>query len=210
MSSIPPNEMSLAQRAVKLIKQNNVGALSTHSVKHDGFPFASLANYSTDRRGQPVFFVSSMATHSKNIRANAKAALLVTELESSGDLASGRLTLMGTVVPIERDAFDANEIRDAYLRSNPNAQEWISFGDFQFYRLELVDVYLVAGFGVMGWVTPDDFKSAASEFFILSRAGSPAKTLKGNRPVGVGPPSSSSKSLKTFSTPTFGESLQGL
>jgi putative heme iron utilization protein len=161
MSSNPPNEKSLAQQAIELLKQNNVGTLSTHSVKHDGFPFASLTNYSINSDGQPIFFFSSMATHSKNIRANAKAALLVSESNTSSDMASGRLTLMGSVIPISPDAHGFDEVREAYLRSNPDAAQWISFGDFQFYRLALIDIYFVAGFGVMGWVSPEDFAAAA-------------------------------------------------
>ena len=76
-------------------------------------------------------------------------------------MASGRLTLMGSVTPISPDARGFNEVREAYLRSNPDAAQWISFGDFQFYRLTLIDIYFVAGFGVMGWVSPEDFAAAA-------------------------------------------------
>src|SRR5947208_13853448 len=32
-----------------------------------------------------------------------------------------------------------------------------SFEDFSFYRMEVVDVYYVGGFGVMGWVSASDY-----------------------------------------------------
>ena len=34
------------------------------------------------------------------------------------------------------------------------------FGDFKFFHLKLVDIYFVGGFGVMGWIRPDDFRAA--------------------------------------------------
>ena len=40
------------------------------------------------------------------------------------------------------------------------------------------------------------FQIGGERIFILSRAGSPAKTLKGNRPVGVGPPLQVQKVLR--------------
>jgi len=48
---------------------------------------------------------------------------------------------------------------------------WVDFEDFSFYRMDVVDVYFVGGFGVMGWVSaseyaqaqPDPLADAASE-----------------------------------------------
>src|ERR1019366_8592825 len=34
---------------------------------------------------------------------------------------------------------------------------WVDFEDFSFYRMEMVDVYYVGGFGVMGWVTASEY-----------------------------------------------------
>jgi hypothetical protein len=36
----------------------------------------------------------------------------------------------------------------------------VDFKDFGFYRLQPLDIYYVGGFGVMGWVTADDYRSA--------------------------------------------------
>ena len=100
MSSNRSDEKSLSHQAMELLKRNNRGTLATFSVKHADFPFASVANYSVSSSGEPTFFFSSLATHAKNLRANPRAALLVTDGESNdsgNNLATGRLTLMGTV-----------------------------------------------------------------------------------------------------------------
>ena len=73
-------------------------------------------------------------------------------------MAAGRLTLIGTVKLVDEHELD--EVRAAYLRANPDAAQWADFRDFRFYRLELVDIYFVAGFGSMGWVSPIEFGKA--------------------------------------------------
>lgn len=141
----------LHEMARQFIDSHSVGALSTHSLKHEGFPFGSVMPYGLDSTGQPVFLISSMAVHSKNLRADPRATLLVTETgEKQGSLGSGRATLMGTVESVPEDELAA--VRESYLQRHPDANQWVNFGDFEFVRLKLVDVYFVGGFGVMGWL----------------------------------------------------------
>ena len=44
--------------------------------------------------------------------------------------------------------------RDLYVTRHPHAKTWSSFGDFRLFRLEAREIYVVAGFGRMGWVRP--------------------------------------------------------
>ena len=158
-----PPETSLPQTALALLSQNRTGSLATFSTKHPGFPFTSVATYSVSPNGEPIFFFSSMARHSKNLKSNPNASLLV-KSESTGTdapggvLASGRVTVIGQIVPIEKA--DHEVIAKGYLAANPEAAQWASFGDFQFYRMEIVEVYVVAGFGAMGWVDAQQLASA--------------------------------------------------
>jgi len=55
---------------------------------------------------------------------------------------------------------DDGSVRDDYLERHPSAREWSSFGDFGFYRMEVVDAYYIAGFGEMAWVSADDYRKA--------------------------------------------------
>ena len=97
-----------------------------------------------------------MATHTKNLKANGSAALLVAP-DSNDPLSAGRVTLIGTVTQIEDAQTEA--AKSLYVNAHPQAQQWASFGDFAMYQLELVDIYIVAGFGNMGWVSPSDLES---------------------------------------------------
>jgi len=153
----PKTEPTLAERARSLIHRSRIGALATHSKRHRGFPFASVMPYGCDSTGQPTFLISRLAVHTQNLDRNARASLLVMQAPASEDsLRSPRLTLLGHVARV----IDDGSVRDDYLDRHPSARDWSSFGDFGFYRMEVVDAYYVAGFGEMGWVSADDYRKA--------------------------------------------------
>lgn len=113
--------------------------------------------YALDQNGAPVFLISGMAIHTQNLIADPRASLLVMQSGAGADpLGSPRATLLGLVNRIE----DPAPVRDAYLERHPSARHWIDYSDFSFFRLDVTDVYFVGGFGVMGWVTVDDYRSA--------------------------------------------------
>ena len=39
----------------------------------------------------------------------------------------------------------------------------VDFDDFSFYQMDVLDVYYVGGFGVMGWVAASDYSQAKSD-----------------------------------------------
>ena len=153
-------EPSFAERARTLMYLGRIGSLSTLSRKQPGFPFGSVMPYGLDEQGRPIFLISTMAMHTQNLHADSRASLLVTQEDGSGDpLGASRVTLLGNVQRIPEP--EVAEARKLYLAHYANSKYWVDFDDFSFYRMEVVDVYYVGGFGVMGWV-------AASEY-VLSR-----------------------------------------
>ena len=154
----PPDvpEPSLAERARTLAWLGRIGSLSTHSRKFPGFPFGSMMPYAADELGRPTFFISSMAMHTQNLQQDARASLLITQSDASGDpLGAARLTLLGAVT----EAPEA-EVRHLYLSRYENARYWQDYTDFAYYRLEVSGVYFIGGFGVMGWIAVEDYGSA--------------------------------------------------
>jgi len=133
-----------------------MGSLSTLSRKQSGFPFGSVMPYGLDEHGRPIFLISTMAMHTHNLQADSRASLLVTQPDTSGDpLGGSRETLMGNVLPILEP--EVPEARKLYLARYANSQYWVDFEDFSFYRMDVVDVYYVGGFGVMGWVSASEY-----------------------------------------------------
>jgi putative heme iron utilization protein len=49
------------------------------------------------------------------------------------------------------------EARKLYLERHANSRYWVDFEDFSFFRMDVIDVYYVGGFGVMGWVSASDY-----------------------------------------------------
>jgi putative heme iron utilization protein len=126
----------------------------------DGYPFASVTPYAVDERGRPIFLISQLAVHTKNLTDDPKASLLVYDPAAEQDpLTSARLNLMGEVRPVPEG--DVEAARALYIQQHPSSEQWMDFADFGLYRLEVQDVYYVGGFGEMGWVSKQDFEQAA-------------------------------------------------
>ena len=112
--------------------------------------------YGLDDRGRPIFLISTMAMHTQNLQADPRASLLVTQADASGDpLGASRVTLVGNVLPLQPAEVPA--ARSLYLQRYENSKYWVDFEDFSFYRMDVVDVYYVGGFGVMGWVPASEY-----------------------------------------------------
>lgn len=156
--AMPDNELTRSAR--DLAAAESVGTLSTHSVDLPGYPFGSVVQFALDSAGHPLLLLSSLARHTQNILADPRASLLIAQSAPPADaLVSARLTFIGEMeyVPPED-----SEVRSKFLARHPDAEQWVDFGDFSFFRLKLKAVYYVGGFGVMGWVEVPDFTSLAA------------------------------------------------
>ncbi len=149
-------EPTFSERARTLVYLGRMGSLSTLSRKQLGFPFGSVMPYGLDDRGRPIFLISTMAMHTQNLQADPHASLLVAQQDTEGEpLGASRVTLLGDVLPVPKPELAA--VRKHYLERHANSKYWVDFEDFSFYRMDIVDVYYVGGFGVMGWVSASDY-----------------------------------------------------
>jgi len=147
---------SLAERARTLMHMGGASSLATVSQKHQGYPFCSMVPYAIDSSASPIFLISQMATHTKNVRASSLATLLVTE--ASGSLGGARISVMGETTLVEGEAIKG--VAEAYLAKHPESKQWVDFADFGFYRMSVQDVYFIGGFGSMGWVSAEEYSAA--------------------------------------------------
>jgi hypothetical protein len=163
-------EPSFAERARTLVHLGRIGSLSTLSRKQPGFPFGSVMPYSLDEHGRPIFLISTMAMHTQNLNPDPRASLLVTQSNAEGDpLGASRVTLLGNVIPVAEPELERT--RKLYLERYENSKHWVGYEDFSFYRMEVVDVYYVGGFGVMGWVAAAEYGSALPDPLADAMAG---------------------------------------
>jgi hypothetical protein len=139
-----------------LMKSKNTGCLSSLHHRTE-YPFGSLMPYALDSSGKPLFFISNLAVHTKNIKKNNKISIMVFAPDKDGDIFNGpRVTLSGKAVKIDQKEIE--EAKKVYLKAHPNAENWIDFEDFAFYRLEIEKIYYVGGFGIIEKVTFDEYK----------------------------------------------------
>eukprot|EP00403_Amphidinium_massartii_P021150 CAMPEP_0178400086 /NCGR_PEP_ID=MMETSP0689_2-20121128/15609_1 /TAXON_ID=160604 /ORGANISM="Amphidinium massartii, Strain CS-259" /LENGTH=351 /DNA_ID=CAMNT_0020020873 /DNA_START=101 /DNA_END=1156 /DNA_ORIENTATION=- len=144
---------------VRTLVEYNHGyaVISTNSVAMPGYPGGSVVGFAPDDDGRPLFFFSTMSTHTTDLLENGKCSLTVASKEFKG-AADGRVNLLG-----EAKIIDDEEEREAakakYRKKHPDAF-WIEFGDFKFFRMEVEAVRFVGGFARAGSVTAEEYSAA--------------------------------------------------
>ena len=139
---------TLWKQARRLLRAERVGLLSTLSHKPGGYPFGSAVSCLTDHEARPLFLISQLAEHTRNIGQDARVSLLVHE-QSADIQASERLTLVGKAVRVGT----TEQLKARYLRYFPGAEQYFAL-DFSFYRIEPVTLRYIGGFGVARWISP--------------------------------------------------------
>lgn len=148
---------SHAERARTLVESGSSGTLCTLARAPAGYPYGSLVSFALDEH-RPVFSLSALAEHTRNLQGDPRASLLVGERRPGDPLANGRVTLIGPCAPAgeaERD-----RVRAAFLARHPGAERYASFGDFSFWVLEVSAVRYIGGYGRMSWIEPDAWRAA--------------------------------------------------
>jgi putative heme iron utilization protein len=140
--------------ARSLLLAETFGVLSTISLDVAGYPFGSVTPYCVDRNCQPVIYISPIAQHTRNISADRRVSLTVVESAGSDDVqAHGRVTYIGNAVEADSD----RDAAERYFRHFPSSRQYDRTHAFTFFRLELVRVRYIGGFGQIFWVGPRDF-----------------------------------------------------
>ncbi len=147
-----------AERARTMVAQLSTGTLCTLALEPAGYPYGSFVTVAFER-GHPVFLISELAEHTKNLREDARASLLLAQGGADDPLANGRVTLVGECRPVA----DPEVARAAYLERHPNAEYYADFKDFNFWRLEVASVRYIGGYGRMSWVGVADWLAAESD-----------------------------------------------
>src|SRR5580692_11815231 len=126
----------------RLMRLARTGALATLEAT-GGAPLTTLLGVASDFDGAPLFLISTLSRHTRNLASDPRASLLLTGPHERGDpLNQPRVTLGGLV---ERCAAPRAKVR--YLQRNPKAGLYAGFADFALFQLRIDDVHFNGGFG---------------------------------------------------------------
>jgi heme iron utilization protein len=141
----------IVTRARKLLRNFPVASLATIDPASGG-PYASLITVATAADGSPIFLISQLAWHTRNLAADKRTSILISEAASSGDpLDVGRISLMGTA----RQSDDPR-LRQRFLARHPSAAHYAGFADFAFWRLDVATAHYIGGFGRIVTLSGDE------------------------------------------------------
>ena len=136
--------------AKKLLREGRSGALAT-LMAGKGDPYCSLVNVATETSGAPLMLLSTLAIHTKNLLADSRISLMLDERKAGDPLQGARVMLMGTASRTE-----SSSARTAYLLRQTEAEQFVNFADFMFFKMDVLRVHLVAGFGRIVDLAPQD------------------------------------------------------
>jgi len=156
-----------AERARTLVARIPTGTLCTLALEPEGYPYGSFVTVAFDD-GNPVFLISALAEHTKNLEHDPRASLLVAEGGAADPLANGRVTILGRCTRVDGDGGSA---RAAFLTVHPNSSYYADFRDFGFWKLHVDHVRYIGGYGRMSWISKDDWQSAEPDPLAPSAAG---------------------------------------
>jgi len=159
-----------AERARTLVARISTGTLCTLALEPQGYPYGSFVTIAFDE-GNPVFLISGLAEHTKNLERDSRASLLVAEDGADDPLANGRVTVLG---PCTRVEGEGGRARAAFLAAHPNAAYYADFRDFAFWKLHVHSIRYIGGYGRMSWIDKADWLAAEPDPLGPSAAGTMA------------------------------------
>lgn len=121
-----------------------------------GYPFGSLVDFAPDPIGHPIFSLSPLAIHTRNILADSRCTLVV-QIPGWSGLSNARATIFGDVVPLP-----AEQQEWAHKQYIAKHQQWAShqWGNFYYYRMQNIsDIYFIGGFGTVAWVDVREYEA---------------------------------------------------
>lgn len=153
-----PQPQAPGPAARRLIRTALKGALATLDCD-SGHPYASLVLVATEPDGAPVFLISRLARHTRNLERDPRASVLLDGTGGLGDpMTGGRLTVTGTARPSTSPT-----ARARFLARHPAAAGYADFPDFSFYSLDVDGGHYIGGFGRIVDLAPDSLLIGTAE-----------------------------------------------
>jgi heme iron utilization protein len=160
-------DFSAPKLARSLLRRSRQGALAT-LMPGSGDPYCSLVNVASHCDASPILLISRLALHTRNILDDPRVSLMLDERAEGDPLEGARIMLAGRA----EQAGGAEEavLRRRYLNAHPSAEVFVKFKDFSLFTIRPAAAHLVAGFGRIVDLTPEQFLTDISDADALKEA----------------------------------------
>jgi putative heme iron utilization protein len=156
----PSTDFDPSKVTRSLLRRRRQGALAT-LMAGTGDPYCSLVNLASHPDGTPILLISRLALHTRNILADSRVSLMLDERAPGDPLEGSRVMLQGRAEPVGKE--DLELVRRRYLSAHPSAAGFVDFADFSFFRIVPSGAHLVAGFGRILDLKPEQFLTDISQ-----------------------------------------------
>jgi heme iron utilization protein len=155
-SPIRPTDDEARTLARGLMAQARFAALGVID-PDSGAPMVTRVAFGTTPQGAPVTLISDLSHHTRALKAQPAASLLLGEPGSRGDpLTHPRLTLQVQARFLRHGAAEYADLAAHWLRDHPKSKLYIGFADFSFALFDVTSAHLNGGFGRAFIMTPAD------------------------------------------------------
>src|ERR1700738_5104036 len=163
----PTSDFDAAQVARSLLRRSRQGVWAPLPAG-SGDPYCSLVNVASHADGLPILLISHLALHTRNILGDPRVSLMLDERAEGDPLEGSRIMLAGRAE--QASAADIEILRRRYLNVHPSAEVFVNFKDFSFFRIRPSGAHLVAGFGRIVDLKPEQFLTDISDAGALLKA----------------------------------------
>ncbi len=157
-----PSKQRSINQARQLLRNCELGVLSTHSKACDGFPFGSVSTFMSTHERDIVFYISDLAQHTKNIQNKPEMSFTVFPgCSSKGNQpddpnAGARLSLIGSAQMMSEDQQEA--ISERFFMLYPDSRKYQKAHSFNFFKMTIERARYIGGFGDIHWFSDQEWR----------------------------------------------------
>ncbi|KAK9271993.1 hypothetical protein L1049_002362 [Liquidambar formosana] len=201
LSISKPDPDDAAATARWLVSQNSWGVLNTISSDLGGSPFGNVVSFSDGIPGKglgiPYFYLTTLDPTARNALKDPRSSLTISEYpigtcgkNDPENPTCAKITLTGKLNLVEGNSDEAEFAQSALFTKHPEMKDWPKGHNFQFFKLEIEDIFLIDWFGGPKPLTLDQYlhpnikRSKDSKLMIKPKEESTISNDLGGAPFG--------------------------
>lgn len=141
-----------------LVSQNSWGVLNTISSDLGGAPFGNVVSFSDgvpgEGSGVPYFYLTTLDPTASNALKDQRSSFTISEYpvgtcgnRDPENPACSKITLTGKLVVLDDNDSEVEFARTALFTKHPEMRDWPKNHNFQIFKLEIKDIFMINWFG---------------------------------------------------------------